>query len=179
AAARAARDARPGHWRVRHVGPGIACVQRGHGGHWRQPDRHPLVARGERRAAVRGARARPRICDKMAVLSTDLEAASRRAQAGAPDDAEATHFLGVCLVRSGRRDEGLPLVERSVRLAPVNALYRQNFGLMLAEAGLLVEAEAQFQEILVSQENHSTAHNYLGMVRQRLGRMDEAIASYE
>lgn len=130
----------------------------------------------------------------MAVLSTDLEAASRLAQAGrfaeaisiyrsalagAPDDAEATHFLGVCLVRSGRRDEGLPLVERSVRLAPVNALYRQNFGLMLAEAGLLVEAEAQFQEILVSQENHSTAHNYLGMVRQRLGRMDEAIASYE
>jgi len=130
----------------------------------------------------------------MALLSNDLEAASRLAQAGRfadaaalyrellvkdPDLPEATHFLGVCLVRSGRRDEGLPLVERSVRLAPANALYRQNFGLMLAEAGLLTEAETQFQEILGFQEDHSTAHNYLGMVRQRLGRLDEAIASYE
>jgi len=130
----------------------------------------------------------------MALLSNDLETASRLAQAGRfadaaalyrelllknPDLPEATHFLGVCLVRSGRRDEGLPLVERSVRLAPANALYRQNFGLMLAEAGLLTEAETQFQEILGFQEDHSTAHNYLGMVRQRLGRLDEAIASYE
>jgi tetratricopeptide (TPR) repeat protein/SAM-dependent methyltransferase len=130
----------------------------------------------------------------MAGMSADLKAASSAAQAGrfadaiglyrgvlarAPDHAEAMHFLGVCLVRSGRRDEGLPLVERSVRLAPANALYRQNFGLILAEAGLLTEAETQFQEILGFQENHSTAHNYLGMVRQRLGRMDEAIGSYE
>jgi len=130
----------------------------------------------------------------MALLSNDLEAASRLAQAGrfadaaalyrelllkSPDLPEATHFLGVCLVRSGRRDEGLPLVERSVRLAPANALYRQNFGLMLAEAGLLTEAETQFREILVFQEDHSTAYNYLGMVRQQLGRMDEAIACYE
>ena len=66
----------------------------------------------------------------------------------APDDAEATHFLGVCLLRSGRRDEGLPLVERSVRLAPRNALYRQNFGLLLAEAGELAAAEQSFRDII-------------------------------
>jgi Flp pilus assembly protein TadD/SAM-dependent methyltransferase len=82
-------------------------------------------------------------------------------------------------VRSGRGDEGLPLVERSVRLAPANALYRQNFGLLLAEAGELAGAEAQFGEIVRLEPGNPTAHNYLGMARQRLGRMDEAIASYE
>jgi tetratricopeptide (TPR) repeat protein/SAM-dependent methyltransferase len=130
----------------------------------------------------------------MALLSPPLEAASKLAQAGRFDDAaehyreflashpdhpEAIHFLGVCLVRSGRRNEGLPLLERSVRLAPANALYRQNFGLLLAEAGELSRAEAQFGEILRLERENFTAHNYLGMVRQRLGRMDEAIASYE
>ena len=130
----------------------------------------------------------------MALLSTDLETASRLAQAGRfadaaklyreflatdPDHAEATHFLGVCLVRSGRRSEGLPLVERSVGLAPANTLYRQNFGLLLAESGELSLAETQFGEILRLEQANFTAHNYLGMVRQRLGRMDEAIASYE
>jgi tetratricopeptide (TPR) repeat protein/SAM-dependent methyltransferase len=130
----------------------------------------------------------------MAPLSTDLEAASRLAQAGRfadaaqlyraflasdPNHPEATHFLGVCLVRSGLRGEGLPLVERSISLAPANMLYRQNFGLLLAEADQLAAAEQSFREIIALEKGNATAHNYLGMVRQRLGRMDEAIASYE
>ena len=130
----------------------------------------------------------------MAILNARLQDASRLAQAGRfadaarlyheflernPDHAEALHFLGVCLVRGGQPDKGMPLIERSVGLAPRNSLYRQNFGLMLAEAGKLSAAEAQFGQILQSEKDNATAHNYLGMVRQRLGRMDEAIASYE
>src|SRR5262249_22491224 len=132
--------------------------------------------------------------DKMAFMSNDLEAASKLAQAGRfgeaaalyreflaanPDQPEATHFLGVCLVRSCRRDAGLPLLERSVSLAPANALYRQNSGMLLAEAGQLAAAEQSFREIIALEKGNATAHNYLGMVRQKLGRMDEAIASYE
>jgi tetratricopeptide (TPR) repeat protein/SAM-dependent methyltransferase len=130
----------------------------------------------------------------MSVLNTDLQAASSLAQAGrfaeaialyqrvlagAPEDAEATHFLGICLVRSGSRDEGMPLVERSVRLAPANTLYRQNFGLILAEAGELAGAEESFRQIIALEKHNATAHNYLGMVRQSLGRFDDAIACYE
>jgi Flp pilus assembly protein TadD/SAM-dependent methyltransferase len=130
----------------------------------------------------------------MAVLKTDLQSASRLAQAGrfaeaialyrrvlaaAPDDAEATHFLGVCLVRSGSRDQGMPLLERSVSLAPANTLYRQNFGLLLAEGGELAGAERHFRQIIALERQNATAHNYLGMVRQSLGRLDEAIACYE
>ena len=85
----------------------------------------------------------------------------------------------MCLLRSGARDEGLPLVERSVGLAPRNLLYRQNFGLMLAEAGELAAAEQSFRDIIALDEENPTAHNYLGMVQQRLGRFDQAIACYE
>jgi hypothetical protein len=35
---------------------------------------------------------------------------------------------------------GLGLLERSVRLAPGNTLYRQNFGLLLAETGNVAAA---------------------------------------
>jgi Flp pilus assembly protein TadD/SAM-dependent methyltransferase len=129
----------------------------------------------------------------MAVLSTELKNASAAARAGryaeaialyrrvlarSPEHAEATHFLGVCLVQSGHRDEGLALLERSVALAPRNTLYRQNFGLLLAEADDLPAAEAQFVHMLNLEKHHPTAHNYLGMVRQRLGRFDEASAAY-
>ncbi|HVL34921.1 MAG TPA: tetratricopeptide repeat protein [Burkholderiales bacterium] len=96
-----------------------------------------------------------------------------------PDDAEATHFLGVCLVRSGRPSEGLALLERSVTLAPGNAMYRQNFGLILAEAGQLAAAEAQFRSVLAAEPGNASAHNFLGMACQRLGRLDEALAAYE
>jgi Flp pilus assembly protein TadD/SAM-dependent methyltransferase len=102
----------------------------------------------------------------------------REILARTPGHPEATHFLGVCLAQSGSRDEGLQVIERSVGLAPRNAMFRQNFGLMLAEAGQLAAAEAQFREIISSGTN-ATAHNYLGMVRQRMGRFGDAIASYE
>lgn len=126
-------------------------------------------------------------------MTPELERASALAQAGrfreaaqiyrsalakAPQDAAATHFLGVCLVREGRRAEGLACVERSLELAPDNAMYRQNYGLLLAEAGELARAEAQFRAILAREPGSAQAHNYLGMVCQRLGRFDEAIAAY-
>ena len=126
-------------------------------------------------------------------MSPDLKRASALAQAGrlreaaqiyrsalakAPQDAEATHFLGVCLVRDGRRAEGLALVERSLNLAPDNAMYRQNCGLLLAEGGDLAGADAQFRRIIGLEPGNAPAHNYLGMVCQRLGRFDEAIAAY-
>ena len=98
--------------------------------------------------------------------------------ARAPENPEATHFLGICLVQSGRPSEGLPLIERSVGLAPRNAMYRQNFGLILAEAGDVAAAEQEFRKIVESEPGNATGHNHLGMARQRLGRFDQAVASY-
>ncbi len=126
-------------------------------------------------------------------MSAQLKRASALAQAGrfaeaariyrevlarAPEHAEAAHFLGVCLVRSGNRNEGLPLLERSLRLAPANAMYRVNYGLLLAEAGDVAGAASQLEAALQLEPRNAGAHNYLGMARQRMGRFDEAIAAY-
>ena len=127
-------------------------------------------------------------------MDSELRRASSLAQSGrlaeaaqlyrsilarSPEDAEATHFLGVCLTQSGRRDEGLPLLERSLGLAPQNAMYRQNYGLVLAEAGEIAAAASQFERLVKADPANATAHNYLGMARQQLGAFDEAIRSYQ
>src|SRR5256884_1238173 len=102
----------------------------------------------------------------------------RELLARSPDHPEATHFLGVCLMQSDRAQEGLPLIERSIGLAPRNVMYRQNFALMLAEAGDFPRAEREFAALVAIEPANATAHNYRGMALQQLGRMDEAVASY-
>jgi Flp pilus assembly protein TadD/SAM-dependent methyltransferase len=74
--------------------------------------------------------------------------------------------------------EGRALLERSVSLAPAHAGLRHNFGLMLAEAGDLAAAEAQFYELTRLHPRDAAAHSHLGMMRQRLGRFGEALAAY-
>ncbi|MGB7542817.1 MAG: tetratricopeptide repeat protein [Burkholderiales bacterium] len=95
-----------------------------------------------------------------------------------PGHADATHFLGICLVQSGRKDEGLPLLSLSLRLAPERVMYRHNYGLMLAAAGELVAAEKTLAEAIALEPGNATSHGYLGMVRQQLGRLDDALAAY-
>lgn len=126
-------------------------------------------------------------------MSEELKRASALAQAGrfgeaaqiyrgllarSPEDAEATHFLGVCLVREGRRAEGLSLVERSVALAPRNAMYRQNHGLLLAEAGELARAEAEFRRIVALDPADAAAANDLGYCLHQRGELEQAIDWY-
>jgi len=61
--------------------------------------------------------------------------------ARAPDHPVATHFLGICLVQTGRHQEGLALLAHSMRLLQGQAKYRHNYALMLAQAGELAAAE--------------------------------------
>lgn len=75
-------------------------------------------------------------------------AAYRRLLARAPGHPEATHFLGICLAQSGQADEGLDLLGRSVQLAPQNAMYRQNYAVMLGQAGRNADAERELLALL-------------------------------
>jgi tetratricopeptide (TPR) repeat protein/SAM-dependent methyltransferase len=109
---------------------------------------------------------------------TEAAALYQDVLARAPGHAEATHYLGVCLVRLGRGAEGLPLVARSAQLAPRNAEYRQNFGAMLLEAGDPAGAERAYSEAIALDPAIVAAHNGVGMARQRLGRYDGAIAAF-
>jgi len=96
----------------------------------------------------------------------------------APDHPVATHFLGVALVQTGRHQEGLALLARSMRSLQGQARYRHNYALMLAQAGELAAAERELEEAIALEPGNAVSHSYLGIVRQQLGRLDDAAAAY-
>jgi Flp pilus assembly protein TadD/SAM-dependent methyltransferase len=125
-------------------------------------------------------------------VDVDLKRASSAAQAGryaeaaqlyrglvarSPDHPDATHFLGLCLVRLGKREEGRQLLERSVRLAPGNAMFRQNYAVVLLEGGDLAAAERELREIVVLEPANAGAANNLGYCLLERGDVEGAIAA--
>lgn len=95
-----------------------------------------------------------------------------------PRNAEATHFLGLCLCRAGRGGEGLALLRRSIELNGAEIMYRQNLGLLLAEHGLLDEAESALRKG-ISMQPRAPLYNFLGTVLHRRGALREAVGAYE
>jgi len=96
-----------------------------------------------------------------------------------PANAEATHFLGMCLVRTNRRDEGLAALRRSVLLAPANEIYWRNLGIVLLQFDELSEAETALRRAVAASRDSAPAHNYLAVALLRSGRFDEAVSAFE
>ncbi|HSD53513.1 MAG TPA: tetratricopeptide repeat protein [Burkholderiales bacterium] len=122
----------------------------------------------------------------LAQASADLQAGRHRAAestyreilARAPDHPVATHFLGICMVQAGRPQEGLAALAQSMRALGHQARFRHNDALMLAQAGDPATAERELEEAIALEPGNVTSHNYLGMVRQQLGRLEDAAAAY-
>jgi tetratricopeptide (TPR) repeat protein/SAM-dependent methyltransferase len=102
----------------------------------------------------------------------------REALARAPGHPVATHFLGVCLVQTGRHQEGLAFLAGSMRALGGDAKYRHNYALMLAQAGQLPDAERELEAAIALAPGSAASYGYLGIVRQQLGRLDAAAAAY-
>ena len=103
----------------------------------------------------------------------------RQVLAGDHANAQAAHFLGMCLFQSGRRDEGLVQLRRSVALEPSNDMFWLNLGMVLIQSNALGEAEAALRRAVAARPDSPAAHNYLGVALQSAGRIPEAAASFE
>jgi tetratricopeptide (TPR) repeat protein/SAM-dependent methyltransferase len=97
----------------------------------------------------------------------------------APEHPVATHFLGVCLIQTGRPQEGLAALAQSMQALGRQARFRHNYALMLAQAGDAATAERELAAAIDLEPGNPTSHNYLGIVRQQLGRLADAAAAYE
>jgi len=102
----------------------------------------------------------------------------REVLAAAPDHGVATHFLGMCLVQTGRVQEGLALMRRSLDRLDGGARWRHNYALMLAQAGDLEAAERELAGAAALEPQNAAIFQYLGMVRQSRGRAREAADAY-
>ena len=103
----------------------------------------------------------------------------RQVLAGDAANAQATHFLGMCLFQAGRPDEGMAALRRSVALAPSNDTFWLNLGMVLIQSNEPGEAEASLRHALSARPGSPAAHNYLGVALLRTGRYAEAVASFE
>jgi len=101
----------------------------------------------------------------------------RKALQQDPRSAEATHYLGLCLCQTGRGEEGLALLRRSVELNGAEITYRQNLGFLLSQYGFLDEAESCLNQAIALQPRASL-YNLLGIVLQRRGEMQRALEAY-
>ena len=80
--------------------------------------------------------------------------------------------------RQNRIDEAIAHYSEAVRLAPDEAEWHVNLGLLLVRKGEIARAADAFARAALLRPHHAESHNNLGAMLARLNRTPEAIASY-
>ncbi len=95
-----------------------------------------------------------------------------------PSHQFAWKALGAILQQTGRMEEALLPMQKSVELSPHDAEAHSNLGVTLQDLGNLVEAKASFVKALKLNPSFAEAYNNLGNTLKKLGKLDDAKASY-
>jgi tetratricopeptide (TPR) repeat protein len=96
-----------------------------------------------------------------------------------PGNREAFLLRGQALVRAGRADEGLELLEELVAVQGGRGLTGAIYARCLAQAGRVDEAEAALRRFLVEEPEFAENAFNLGVLLDGQGRHAEAVAAYE
>ena len=99
--------------------------------------------------------------------------------AGAPQDFNANHLLGVLRFQQGRFAEALGYLDLALTVSPGAVEAVAHRGLVLHALGRNAEALAGLDQALAREPDQVEALNWRGMVLQALGRPAEALASLE
>ena len=86
--------------------------------------------------------------------------------------------LGAVLHQSGRHQDSLKAMKKSVELAPNDVEAKCNLGVALRDLGRTAEAEQVYRQAIEINPGYAQAHNNLGNSLRDMGRFDEALASY-
>ena len=85
--------------------------------------------------------------------------------------------LGVVFKQTGRLNESLLPMQKSVVLSPQDAEAHNNLGNTLKNLGRLDDAEASLRQAIALKPDYAEAHSNLGIMLKDLGRLDDAEAS--
>lgn len=102
----------------------------------------------------------------------------RRAVAVGHKYAPAYHRLGLLLSETGRRADALQALRRATELAPRDAIVRNNLGYELMMHEKWEDAAHEFSRAVELESGFARAHVNYGMALSKLGRFDEALASF-
>jgi tetratricopeptide (TPR) repeat protein len=95
-----------------------------------------------------------------------------------PSHAAAVHHLGVVAQQSGHLHNAIELMRRSVELDPIALPYRKNLAQALRSAMRFEEARDVLAGVLSSTPDDPNARHEHGLVLDKLGQYEQAIAEY-
>lgn len=110
----------------------------------------------------------------------EAEAAARRATKLRPDFREAQNTLGVVLIHERKVEEAVKTLEpltRDILYATPESAWG-NLGWALLELGRLDDARDALQRSIAAQPRFCVGHYRLGLVQEKLGQHEAAIASF-
>lgn len=96
-----------------------------------------------------------------------------------PVNFDALHLLGVVALQGGNFGEAENLIARAISVLPDNAAAHLNHALALSGLGRPAAALAAVDAALVREAGNAAAWNTRGQLLWRLGRMREAVNSYD
>ena len=95
-----------------------------------------------------------------------------------PDHPRALHFAGVLAHQQRRNEEAVAFIERSLALAPDQADWYSNLGIVYQSDGKLHRAVDAYRRAIAIDPRHANAHSNLGVVLKATGKPAEAEAAY-
>lgn len=95
-----------------------------------------------------------------------------------PEQPDALHFLGMLNWMEGLRDIAIPLVERSVEIAPAMPDWRNNLGNMYLRTNREAEARTLYLGVIAEQPEHANAWANLGIAERNLDNKEAAEAAF-
>ncbi len=95
------------------------------------------------------------------------------------ENAENLAYLATAYGALGRFGEADAVIDRAIRLDPLNVQVRVGEAILAFRRGLYAAAEVQLKAICKRDPSHGPAHFYRGEALNRLGRVDEALDSME
>ena len=98
----------------------------------------------------------------------------------APGDADAAHFLGMIASQQGNWPDARKWMQRSVELAPRNAMFRINLGAVFGNLRQPREAIEQLKVgISLPGGDRPELHNNIGVAHERLGELRQAAECFK
>lgn len=104
----------------------------------------------------------------------EAEAAWREIVAREPGNANALHLLGFILSTTGRAEEGMPWLDRSIEAAPRNAAFLDNRAQVLMQAGRDAEALRDLKRATTYEPGSAATWLHLSQAARRVGDREGA-----